>query len=137
VEKLLVLLLTLTGMVVFAQPATTVNILPGSCVHIDNCILTMESGNRIWTDNPSFINELSPDGTIIYKCGSGMTYSFKWAGPAPAKENKINVNFSMEAKCTSSDGAIDVNESGYGYWADVRYGGVRYSVGKGTVTLTK
>src|SRR5947208_14667957 len=93
-----------TGLV-FAQSTTTVNILPGSCVHIDNCILTMESGNRIWSDNPSFINELSPDGTIIYKCGSGMAYSFKWAGPAPSSENKINVNFTMEAKCTSSDGA--------------------------------
>jgi len=136
--KLILLILIATASVL-AQ--TTTQIESGICRQISNCILPTSDGNRIWVDDPSFVDVLYSSGSPLLGCTNISSYNFKYlTSPPPSVSNPNQVAFTLNVSCTGTN-SIDVVESGYGYYSNGGGGrggagaGVRFSVTGGSVTV--
>jgi hypothetical protein len=100
--------------------------------------LPLVDGNRVWlndTYQPGSIYVLNSAGSYVLDCQSAVNaYSFKWGGAPPSVKNPYpaTVAFTLHAEC--NQGAVVLDEMGYGYWANSRCSGIRYEVTNGTVS---
>jgi hypothetical protein len=117
---------------VVADSNIQVSINPGYCgKQIFNCILYTSDGNRVWVDNPYFVNVLFADNRPELSCTDITAYNFAWQGVPPSRTNPAHVPFTLHVECGAN---VVVDENGYGYYSPYKYAGVYYHVDGGTLT---